>query len=142
MGLSVRDADVSRLTPAAPAASRTAVQSIAEQATGGSVSLPFESVGAEKLNAVWYTDAVIWALSEKLIAVLFWRCQNKPAVQDAELSNFTDADDISDWARDAFSWAVSVGVISGKGNGILDPAGVATRAEVAQIVMNYSTKVK
>ena len=38
MGLSVRDADVSRLTPAAPAASRTAVQSIAEQATGGSVS--------------------------------------------------------------------------------------------------------
>ena len=40
-----------------------------------------------------------------------------------------------------YEWAVSVGVISGKGNGVLDPKGTATRAEVAQIVMNYGVKI-
>ena len=33
------------------------------------------------------------------------------------------------------------GVISGKGNGVLDPKGTATRAEVSQIVTNYDTKI-
>ena len=31
--------------------------------------------------------------------------------------------------------------LSGKGNGVLDPAGTATRAEVAQILMNFSENI-
>ena len=117
----------------------------------------FTDVEADK----WYTDAVIWAAGEDIIGgygngifgtndpvtreqmvALFWRYKNKPVIQDADLSGFTDAGEISSWAKDAFSWAASTGVISGKGNGILDPTGTATRAEVAQIVMNYDTKIE
>ena len=38
-------------------------------------------------------------------------------------------------------WAVSAGVLSGKGNGVLDPTGNTTRAKVAQILMNFCEKV-
>ena len=34
-------------------------------------------------------------------------------------------------------WAVENGVISGKGGGILDPKGLATRAQTAQMLKNY-----
>lgn len=36
-------------------------------------------------------------------------------------------------------WAVKKGVISDRGNGTLDPQGTATRAEVAQMLMNFVT---
>ena len=39
------------------------------------------------------------------------------------------------------SWAVNAQVLSGKGNGVLDPQGTATRAEVAQILMNFGEHV-
>ena len=118
---------------------------------------PFSDVEAGK----WYTDAVIWAAGEKIIegygngkfgtndpvtreqmATCFWRYQGKPAAENADLTAFSDADKISAWAKDAFDWAVSTGVIDGKGNGILDPKGKAMRTEVAKIVMNYDVKVK
>ena len=118
---------------------------------------PFTDVDAD----TWYTDAVIWAAEEGIIGgygnglfgtndpvtreqmvAIFWRYNGQPAAENTDLSAFTDADQISTWAQDAFAWAVEIGVISGKGNGVLDPKGTATRAEVAQIVMNYDTKVK
>ena len=118
------------------------------------------SAFADVEAGTWYTDAVIWATGEKIIegygngifgtndpitreqmVTLFWRYNGKPAAKNADLSIFTDADKISDWAKDAFEWSISVGVINGKGGGILDPKGTATRAEVAQIVMNYGVKI-
>ena len=120
-------------------------------------SSPFGDVPDGK----WYTNPIIWASGEGIIlgygngifgredpvtreqmVTLFWRYQNRPAAAEPDLSAFTDADMISGWAKEAFEWAVSVGVINGKGNGILDPKGTATRAEVAQIVMNFDTKVR
>lgn len=111
-------------------------------------------------DGTWYTDAVLWAAGEKLVqgygngrfgpddpvtreqmVTLFWRYKGQPAAEGGDLSLFADGDQISSWARDAFTWAVGAGVISGKGGGILDPQGTATRAEVAQIIMNYDTKV-
>ncbi|MBR2577080.1 MAG: S-layer homology domain-containing protein [Firmicutes bacterium] len=108
----------------------------------------------------WYTDAVVWAAENKIIegygkgvfgtddpvtreqmVTIFWRYNEQPEAEDADLSGFTDADQISSWAEDAFAWAVEAGVISGKGNGVLDPKGTATRAEVSQIVTNYDTKI-
>lgn len=120
--------------------------------------------GGKSFNDVedgkWYTDAVLWASGEGILdgygdgtfgtndpvtreqmVALLWRYSGKPA-GTADLSGYKDADQISDWAREAFAWAVSVGLVQGKGDGILDPGGKATRAEVAQIVMNYDTKVK
>ena len=118
---------------------------------------PFSDVESGK----WYTDAVIWAAGENIIkgygngrfgtddpvtreqmAAIFWRYLGQPQAENTDLTAFSDADQISGWARDAFAWAVSSGIINGKGSGILDPKGEATRAEVAQIVMNYDTKIR
>ncbi len=38
---------------------------------------------------------------------------------------------------DALRWAAENGIINGKGDGILDPQGLATRAQVAQMMKNY-----
>ena len=54
-----------------------------------------------------------------------------------ELDSFTDIDKANDYALTALRWAVEKGIISGKGSGTLDPTGNATRAEVAQMLMNY-----
>ena len=109
----------------------------------------------------WYSDAIAWAAGEGIIdgygnglfgrddpvtreqmAVLFWRYAGKPEAESGDLSAYSDADRISAWARDAVSWAVIAGVMNGNGDGTLDPRGDATRAEVAQIVMNFDTKVR
>src|SRR5699024_4128468 len=59
----------------------------------------------------------------------------------ASLDRFTDASKVASWAKDAMSWAVGGYVINGKGAGRLDPTGTATRAEVAQILMNFCNNV-
>ena len=118
--------------------------------------IPFTDVESGK----WYTNAVIWAAGEGIIkgygggrfgtedpvtreqiVTMFWRFKGMPEAENADLSSFTDADAISDWAKDAFDWAVGDGVISGKGDGVLDPKGTAKRSEVAQLVMNFETKI-
>ena len=58
-----------------------------------------------------------------------------------EVREFTDYEDISDWALEGVTWAVNAGLLNGKGNGILDPTGDATRAEVAQILMNFCENI-
>ena len=55
----------------------------------------------------------------------------------ADISQFADTEEISDWAFESVSWAVGSGLISGKDNGILDPKGSATRAEAAAILQRY-----
>lgn len=62
--------------------------------------------------------------------------QGKPA-SSASLDKFADIDKAGDYALTALQWAVEKGIISGKGNDTLDPTGNATRAEVAQMLMNY-----
>ena len=122
-------------------------------------SIPFSDVGGNE----WYTDAIQWAAEnnimsgygnnrfgpmdsvtrEQLAVILYnYTVSKGNSVEVAgDLSVFRDAEDTSDWAEETISWAVGVGLLSGKGNGILDPTGTATRAEVAQILMNYCTKV-
>lgn len=57
-------------------------------------------------------------------------------VSGSPLSDFQDADVISAYAVDAMAWAASRGILIGTGKG-LEPKGVATRAQGAQILMNY-----
>ena len=54
-----------------------------------------------------------------------------------DLDDFNDGGKTSDWAVESMEWAIGSGVINGKGSGILDPLGTATRAEVAQMFMNF-----
>ena len=70
---------------------------------------------------------------------MLWRYAGEPAAANKEL-HFNDADEASGYALDALRWAVENGIINGKGGGILDPQGQATRAQVAQMLMNYLRK--
>ncbi|MDR0491600.1 MAG: S-layer homology domain-containing protein [Oscillospiraceae bacterium] len=55
----------------------------------------------------------------------------------ADLSKFTDMDDISDWALVAMKWAVAVGIIQGRPGNKAAPQGTSTRAEIAVIFKRY-----
>ena len=58
------------------------------------------------------------------------------AGEDANILSYADAFDVSEYAIPAMQWACGAGVISGK-DGALDPAGSATRAEVAAMLMRF-----
>ena len=108
----------------------------------------------------WYADAVNWAAArgivkgydtgafgpedsvtrEQLAAILYRYAQVKgydTTQGGMAVREFSDSASISDWAQEAMAWAVNAQVLSGKGNGVLDPQGTATRAEVAQMLMNF-----
>ena len=114
----------------------------------------------------WFANAAAWASAqgfmsgysngsfgpndpitrEQLAAILFRYSSTKGynVSASAELSTFPDNAATSDWAVSAMRWAVGTGLLSGK-TGVagtrLDPTGTATRAEVAQILMNFGTKI-
>lgn len=107
----------------------------------------------------WYTDAVYWAAAEgivngrdestfgtfdnvtrqELVAMLYRYVKGTEENVDASasLDAFADKGDVADWAVESMQWAVGAGVINGGDNG-LNPAGGATRAEVAAILANLS----
>ena len=58
-----------------------------------------------------------------------------------DLKSFSDADQIAAYAKDAVSWCVAVGLINGKSGGVLDPAGNATRAEIAKVLTSFDSYV-
>ena len=112
----------------------------------------------------WYADAVNWAAArgivkgydtgafgpedsvtrEQLAAILYRYAQAKgydTTRGGMAVREFSDSASISDWAQEAMAWAVNAQVLSGKGNGVLDPQGTATRAEVAQMLMNFGEHV-
>ena len=55
-------------------------------------------------------------------------------------SCFADKNKVSFFAKAARCWALEKGVLGGKNATTFDPGGEATRAQVAQILMNISTK--
>ncbi|MEG1240865.1 MAG: S-layer homology domain-containing protein, partial [Oscillospiraceae bacterium] len=55
----------------------------------------------------------------------------------AALDSFTDGKSVSGYAKEAMSWAVGSGLISGRGNSTLAPTATATRAEAARILAQF-----
>ncbi len=116
------------------------------------------SAFADVAEGLWYSDAVAWAgekgivnginattfaptkaITREQIATILWRYAGEPEAE-GDLSAFTDAGDISDYAREAMSWAVSVGILNGTSKGELKPTANATRAQFACMVQRYLTK--
>lgn len=109
----------------------------------------------------WYADAVTWAAAkgvvegygngifgpddsitrEQLAAMLYRHALAKErdisVGEDTNILGYKDFDRISEWAIPAIQWAVGSGVVTGKGGGILDPNGQATRAEAAAMLQRY-----
>ena len=125
--------------------------------SGGSA---FGDVG----SGSWYADAVAWASANSVItgydngnygpndsitreqmALMLYRyaaLKGYDTTQSgAGLTGFADAESVSSWASEAMTWAVNAGVINGKDGNRLDPQGTATRAEVAQVLMNFGQNV-
>lgn len=109
-------------------------------------------------KGAWYEGPIAWAKAnniangyedgtfgpsksvtrEQLAVMLYNYAQTKGTVTmgTAELK-FDDNADIHAWAQEAMKWCVSNKIINGKGNNKLDPRGLATRAEIATIIMNF-----
>lgn len=107
----------------------------------------------------WYVGSVAWAsrngvvngyddgrfgpndaiTREQLAAILyrFASLRGLDVSASASLDAFADAGSVSSYAGTAMRWAVGSGLISGKGDNILDPLGSATRAETAAILMRF-----
>ena len=102
----------------------------------------------------WYAPAVAWAaangivsgygsglfgpddnITREQLAVMLWRYAGSPAATDKEL-RFADADRANGYALEALRWAVENGILNGYGDGRLDPKGLATRAQAAQMLMD------
>ncbi len=54
-----------------------------------------------------------------------------------KIREFSDYDDISDYALEALTWAVNVGLINGRENNNVAPQDFATRAEIATILYRF-----
>lgn len=55
----------------------------------------------------------------------------------SELNKFIDTINIASYALEPLAWAVENGIVSGTGNDSISPAGNATRAQVATMLMRY-----
>ena len=56
-----------------------------------------------------------------------------------DLSGYTDTDRLHGWATQAMEWAVGAELISGSGEGILDPRGNCSRAQLSVIIRKFVT---
>ncbi len=60
--------------------------------------------------------------------------------QRKDLSSFPDGQKVGSWAKEAMEWAFAEGLITGTlkdGMVLLNPQGIATRAQIATILMRY-----
>lgn len=104
----------------------------------------------------WYAKAIAWAVAEGVadgygeglfgpndaitreqLAAMLWRYAARPE-SEGGLSAFVDGAEVSVWAQQAMSWAVSLGLINGVDSDRLDPKGQATRAQTATILMRFA----
>lgn len=79
------------------------------------------------------------AVTREQIAAMLMRyaALNGGVSARGKLSDFKDAASVSGWAEEAMAWAVGEKLVNGTGAGNLDPQGTASRAQVAQIIMNF-----
>ncbi len=103
----------------------------------------------------YYSEAIAWAAGNEIVAgygnnrfgpedfitreqlaAILWRYAGSPE-SAGSLAEFTDGGKTAKYAVPALRWAVEQKIVSGRGNGILDPTGKATRAEVAAMLLRY-----
>ena len=120
--------------------------------------LPFTDVEA----GIWYTDAILWAAEnnivngvsdtefapgddltrQQLVTILYRYAEAKgyDVSASADLSGYPDAGQVQDYAQPAMAWAVAEGIVEGM-DGNLNPAGNASRAQIATILMRFCEDV-
>ncbi len=113
---------------------------------------------------MWYTDAILWAnengivagydngaygvgdlITREQFATILYRYAQFKGYDTTQggmaVREFSDYENISDYARPAMAWAVNAGIMGGMDNGTLMPQGKATRAEAATMLMNFCENI-
>lgn len=103
----------------------------------------------------WYQPGLDWAVEngisdgtnpnnnitrEQFAAMLYRYAENAGediTADTAELNKFIDTINISSYALQPLAWAVENGIVSGTSSDTISPAGNATRAQVATMLMRY-----
>ena len=121
----------------------------------------FRAVSGEETSGEnWAEDALAWAADanltegigleegkevtrEQMVTMMYRVAAAKgfDVAATADLTGFKDADDLSDFARAAMEWAVSVGLINGMDGG-LNASGSVTREQIATILMRFNEMTK
>ena len=121
--------------------------------------LPFTDVE----TGTWYTNAVLWAAQngivngvtdttfapgdnitrQQLVTILYRYAEAKgyDVSASADLSGYPDAGQVQDYAQPAMAWAVAENIIQGMEDGTLKPAGNASRAQIAAVLMRFCQTV-
>lgn len=98
----------------------------------------------------WYAGPQQWAIENGIsdgtmandsmtreqLAAMLYRYVGSPAVEGT-VGDYSDADSINSWAKDAMTWAVQEGLIAGMDEDTLNPQGTATRTQVAAILQRF-----
>lgn len=99
-------------------------------------------------GANWYDKGCAWAVTNGVsdgtdpngtvtreqLAAMLYRYFGSPAVSGS--LSFADASSVSEYAHDAMQWCVNNGIINGM-DGLLNPQGQATRAQVSAMFARY-----
>ncbi len=105
-------------------------------------------------DGAWYGDAVLWTSRQELIGgyggglfgpndpvtreqmtAILWRYAGSPAASSE--NTFTDEADIAAYAATAVDWSDSNNIVRPASGGTFAPKSSATRAQVADALMNY-----
>ncbi len=105
-------------------------------------------------DGMWYSDAVLWASQRELVSgyggglfgpndpvsreqmtTILWRYAGSPAADGAD--SFTDKDTIASYAVAAVDWSSSNSIVRPASNRTFAPKSNATRAQVADALMNF-----
>lgn len=82
---------------------------------------------------------------EEMAAIMYRYCEflgeDMTLKNQVFMDRYEDAGKISTWARPYVEWAVGVGLIRGMSDTTIDPLSYASRAQVAQVIMNLCDKV-
>ena len=143
------------------AVTRGMIVTILHRLEGGPVVdylLPFADVD----EGAWYAEAVRWAASEGIVtgvsetafapgepvtreqfAAILWRYakykgHDVSIGESTNILSYTDFAEISEYAIPAMQWACGEGIITGSGEGVLNPRGGASRAEAAAMLARFA----
>lgn len=108
----------------------------------------------------WYTDAIIWGTEagiingygdgifrpdglvtrQEMAKMMYCYAEYKgmDMTASAGFDSFNDGDQVASWAAPYMSWVVGSELMKGDSNGNLNPAGNATRAEAATVMMRFA----
>lgn len=115
-----------------------------------------DGVDTSKTNGgAWYQAGLDWAVEngisdgtnpnnnitrEQFAAMLYRYAENAGediTADTSELNKFIDTINIASYALEPLAWAVENGIVSGTSSDTISPAGNATRAQVATMLMRY-----